>query len=203
MLCQEKAEKLGIRTARLPIGTYLEKLPTRKVLTVNQVSCLSPESIRGIERTIAAECWQYLVPEQVFAILVQYIAFQSWSAAFEAVIPQRKYQPGKKTKRKKVGATISEGAEPLTDEEDEDAAEADSIGEDEISEEAVMNTWPFLISTAISSGLRSSQQSLRRICSWGEADDLQDVSVLLKMRVQSWNTDIANEKSATSGIFRK
>jgi tRNA (guanine9-N1)-methyltransferase len=56
MLCQEKAEKLGIRTARLPIGTYLEKLPTRKVLTVNQVSCLSPESIRGIERTIAAEC---------------------------------------------------------------------------------------------------------------------------------------------------
>lgn len=38
MLCQNKAEKLGIRTARLPIGTFLQDLPTRKVLTVNQVS---------------------------------------------------------------------------------------------------------------------------------------------------------------------
>lgn len=37
-LCQNKAEKYGIRTARLPIGTYLANLPTRKVLTVNQVS---------------------------------------------------------------------------------------------------------------------------------------------------------------------
>jgi tRNA (guanine9-N1)-methyltransferase len=38
MLCQNKAEGLSIRTARLPIGTYLANLPTRKVLTVNQVS---------------------------------------------------------------------------------------------------------------------------------------------------------------------
>lgn len=38
MLCQNKAEILGIHTARLPIGKYLENLPTRKVLTVNQVS---------------------------------------------------------------------------------------------------------------------------------------------------------------------
>ena len=38
MLCQDKAVKLGIRTARLPIGTYLAEMPTRKVLTVNQVS---------------------------------------------------------------------------------------------------------------------------------------------------------------------
>lgn len=38
MLCQNKAEKMGIRTARLPIGKYIENLPTRKVLTVNQVS---------------------------------------------------------------------------------------------------------------------------------------------------------------------
>jgi tRNA (guanine9-N1)-methyltransferase len=37
MLCQNKAEGLGIRTARLPIGTYLANMPTRKVLTVNQV----------------------------------------------------------------------------------------------------------------------------------------------------------------------
>lgn len=37
MLCQNKAEGLGIRTARLPIGTFIENMPTRKVLTVNQV----------------------------------------------------------------------------------------------------------------------------------------------------------------------
>jgi tRNA (guanine9-N1)-methyltransferase len=36
-LCQNKADKYGIRTARLPIGTYLANMPTRKVLTVNQV----------------------------------------------------------------------------------------------------------------------------------------------------------------------
>lgn len=36
-LCQSKAEGLGIRTARLPIGTFIDNLPTRKVLTVNQV----------------------------------------------------------------------------------------------------------------------------------------------------------------------
>jgi hypothetical protein len=42
-LCLDKANRLGIKTARLPIGTYLASLPTRKVLTVNQVrSFLSP-----------------------------------------------------------------------------------------------------------------------------------------------------------------
>jgi hypothetical protein len=40
-LCQNRADKLGIRTARLPIGTYLAEMPTRKVLTVNQVSSVS------------------------------------------------------------------------------------------------------------------------------------------------------------------
>lgn len=37
MLCQNKAVELGIRTARLPIGSFIENMPTRKVLTVNQV----------------------------------------------------------------------------------------------------------------------------------------------------------------------
>ena len=64
MLCQNKAVNLGIRTARLPIGTFLADLPTRKVLTVNQV----------------------------FEILAQYVGLQDWAKAFEAVIPQRKYE---------------------------------------------------------------------------------------------------------------
>lgn len=36
-LCEEKAKSQGIRTARLPIGVFLSELPTRKVLTINQV----------------------------------------------------------------------------------------------------------------------------------------------------------------------
>ena len=36
-LCEGKAKGQGIRTARLPIGVFLSELPTRKVLTVNQV----------------------------------------------------------------------------------------------------------------------------------------------------------------------
>ncbi|OCF75178.1 hypothetical protein I204_04029 [Kwoniella mangroviensis CBS 8886] len=69
-LCQNKAEKLGIRTARLPIGKFIDNLPTRKVLTVNQV----------------------------FDILLQYIAQGDWQKAFETVIPQRKFHESRKAK---------------------------------------------------------------------------------------------------------
>jgi tRNA (guanine9-N1)-methyltransferase len=43
-LCQGKAEKLGIETARLPIGTFLADMPTRKVLTVNHVRWHAPST---------------------------------------------------------------------------------------------------------------------------------------------------------------
>ncbi|WVQ65104.1 uncharacterized protein L199_003276 [Kwoniella botswanensis] len=69
-LCQNKAEKLEIRTARLPIGKFIDNLPTRKVLTVNQV----------------------------FDILLQYIAQGDWQKAFETVIPQRKFHESRKAK---------------------------------------------------------------------------------------------------------
>ncbi|ADV21227.1 tRNA (guanine(9)-N1)-methyltransferase [Cryptococcus gattii E566] len=96
-LCQGKAEQLGIRTARLPIGTFLEMLPTRKVLTVNQV----------------------------FDILVKYIHLGDWAAAFEAVIPIRKYAPGRKAKRAKI--------EAKKDERDEEGDEGTSAeGEETI-----------------------------------------------------------------------
>lgn len=56
--------KSGIRTARLPIGRYLASLPTRKVLTVNQV----------------------------FEILVKYVESKDWEQALYSVIPKRKFQ---------------------------------------------------------------------------------------------------------------
>ncbi|TXT13563.1 hypothetical protein VHUM_00930 [Vanrija humicola] len=96
MLCQNKADKLNIRTARLPIGTFIENLPTRKVLTVNQV----------------------------YSILVQYVALQDWAAAFEAVIPQRKFfsskEERKASKRKAEGTPdVEAGAEDEAEDRDD------------------------------------------------------------------------------------
>ncbi|WWC68453.1 uncharacterized protein I206_102381 [Kwoniella pini CBS 10737] len=87
-LCQNKAENLNIRTARLPIGKFIENLPTRKVLTVNQV----------------------------FDILLQYIQLNDWQKAFETVIPQRKFHDSKKAKHlhnseKKLNEIIIENEE--------------------------------------------------------------------------------------------
>ncbi|KAG6850926.1 hypothetical protein H0H93_006752 [Arthromyces matolae] len=67
-LCQNKANKSGIRTARLPIGRYLASLQTRKVLTVNQV----------------------------FEILLKWVETKNWEEAFYSVIPKRKFQAGGK-----------------------------------------------------------------------------------------------------------
>src|ERR1700733_1072967 len=69
-LCLNKARDYGIRTARLPIGRYLASLPTRKVLTVNQV----------------------------FEILVKWVETKDWEQAFYHVIPKRKFQGGIQTK---------------------------------------------------------------------------------------------------------
>ncbi|KAH9833792.1 guanine-1-methyltransferase-domain-containing protein [Rhodofomes roseus] len=62
-LCFDKAESSGIRSARLPIGTYLASLKTRKVLTVNQT----------------------------FEILLNWVETRDWEQALEAVIPKRKF----------------------------------------------------------------------------------------------------------------
>ncbi|KDQ64132.1 hypothetical protein JAAARDRAFT_118062 [Jaapia argillacea MUCL 33604] len=71
-LCLNKANKSAIRTARLPIGTYLSHLPTRKVLTVNQV----------------------------FEIMLKWAETRDWEQALYAVIPKRKFQ-GKDQKSSK------------------------------------------------------------------------------------------------------
>jgi len=63
-LCLDKAKESGIRAAQLPIGRYLSHLPTRKVLTVNQV----------------------------FEILVKWVETRDWEQSLYAVIPRRKFQ---------------------------------------------------------------------------------------------------------------
>jgi len=65
-LCLDKAKESGVRAAQLPIGRYLSHLPTRKVLTVNQV----------------------------FEILVKWVETRDWEQSLYAVIPKRKYQDG-------------------------------------------------------------------------------------------------------------
>ncbi|KAK7062168.1 guanine-N(1)--methyltransferase [Favolaschia claudopus] len=65
--CLNKAQATGIRTARLPIGTYLADLRSRKVLTVNQA----------------------------FEILVHWVETRDWESAFHAVIPKRKFDENK------------------------------------------------------------------------------------------------------------
>lgn len=67
-LCLNRAKESGIRTARLPIGRYLASLPTRKVLTVNQV----------------------------FEILVKWVETRDWEESLYSVIPKRKFHQGGK-----------------------------------------------------------------------------------------------------------
>ena len=61
-LCFNKSKDTQIRSARLPIGTYLAELRTRKVLTVNQT----------------------------FEILLKWLETKDWRQAFETVVPKRK-----------------------------------------------------------------------------------------------------------------
>lgn len=65
-LCLDKARESGVRAAQLPIGRFLSHLPTRKVLTVNQV----------------------------FEILVKWVETRDWELSLYAVIPKRKFQDG-------------------------------------------------------------------------------------------------------------
>ncbi|TBU43295.1 guanine-1-methyltransferase-domain-containing protein [Dichomitus squalens] len=79
-LCLEKSQTQGIRSARLPIGTYLAELRTRKVLTVNQT----------------------------FEILVKWVETRNWEQALYSVIPKRKFKTEGR-KRGGGGASSKDG----------------------------------------------------------------------------------------------
>lgn len=70
---------------------------------------------------------------QVFDILVKYLHLGDWAAAFEAVIPIRKYAPGRKAKRAKTGAEKNkkeeEGNECTSAEGEEDIGVAEESAE--------------------------------------------------------------------------
>ncbi|KAK4050414.1 tRNA (guanine(9)-N(1))-methyltransferase [Microbotryomycetes sp. JL201] len=70
-LCLDKADRQGISHAQLPIGQYLPDLPTRKVLTVNQV----------------------------FEIMVKWAETEDWAEALKSVMPERKLTEGKGRKK--------------------------------------------------------------------------------------------------------
>ncbi|KAF9057861.1 guanine-1-methyltransferase-domain-containing protein [Panaeolus papilionaceus] len=82
-LCFSKAKESGVRTACLPIGRFLASLPTRKVLTVNQV----------------------------FEILVKWVECKDWEEALYSVIPKRKFhQGGKANSETNIDQIADEGA---------------------------------------------------------------------------------------------
>ncbi|KXN89454.1 tRNA (guanine(9)-N1)-methyltransferase [Leucoagaricus sp. SymC.cos] len=85
-LCESKAKEANIRTARLPIGKYLADLPTRKVLTVNQV----------------------------FEILIKWAETRDWEIALNHVMPKRKFNAEGKHGKLKVGSD-EDGSEEQVD----------------------------------------------------------------------------------------
>ncbi|ORY90280.1 guanine-1-methyltransferase-domain-containing protein [Leucosporidium creatinivorum] len=85
-LCFDKAEAQGITHAQLPIGQFMPDMPTRKVLTVNQV----------------------------YDILLQYVETKDWTSALQAVMPTRKMEhggPGGRKGRRGKDGEVVEGAE--------------------------------------------------------------------------------------------
>lgn len=69
----------------------------------------------------------------MFQILTEYIAKHSWAEAFEAVIPQRKYEAiGRKGKRKLVGTSgdvVDDAEEDVRESADGSNGRQDAVGE--------------------------------------------------------------------------
>lgn len=109
-LCLNKANSLGIAHAQLPIGEYLPEMQTRKVLTVNQV----------------------------FEILVNWVEAgekdgkEGWGEALRKVMPERKFDPDARKKRREARRNAGETVSASEDEaEDEQASGEVYVAEDE------------------------------------------------------------------------
>ncbi|KAF7302127.1 SAM-dependent MTase TRM10-type domain-containing protein [Mycena indigotica] len=92
----DKAQKGGVRTARLPIGRYLAEMKTRKVLTVNQT----------------------------FEILVNWVDSRDWETAFHTVIPKRKFEENGKKHKSKNNTEDNAVADPTEQEGVNEGGEA-------------------------------------------------------------------------------
>ncbi|KAI0711047.1 guanine-1-methyltransferase-domain-containing protein [Cerioporus squamosus] len=99
-LCLNKSQEHNIRSARLPIGTYLAEMRTRKVLTVNQT----------------------------FEILLKWVETRNWEQALYAVMPKRKFNT--EGRRRGGGATSSKGGESADEAGEGEAEEAEGDGQD-------------------------------------------------------------------------
>ncbi|KAL0950160.1 hypothetical protein HGRIS_010154 [Hohenbuehelia grisea] len=108
-LCLEKATATGVRHARLPIGRYLAQLPTRKVLTVNQV----------------------------VEILARWVETRDWEQALHAVVPKRKFNATGKKGKGAAGADADEGDgdEDAEGEVDDTVPEEGGEGEGELEDQ--------------------------------------------------------------------
>jgi hypothetical protein len=127
-LCEGKANSQGIRTARLPIGVFLSELPTRKVLTVNQVRVPLLHDRHNGAKSVNEVC----------DILLYWIATRDWKSAFHAVVPSRKFEMGKKAEkiRKRRERRITD----LGREGNPDEGNSDVATKEEISGESDSNT---------------------------------------------------------------
>lgn len=106
-LCLDKADRLGIRHAQLPIGEALPELKTRKVLTVNQVVEILVRWVDGGEKE----------------------GKEGWEGALRSVMPSRKFEAEGKKKRREARARNGAAAGGGGGDDDEDDEEEDGEGE--------------------------------------------------------------------------
>lgn len=95
-LCLNKANSLGIAHAQLPIGEYLPEMQTRKVLTVNQVFEILVGWVDGGEKE----------------------GKEGWGEALRKVMPERKFDPDARKKRREARRKAGEAVSASEDEGD-------------------------------------------------------------------------------------
>ncbi|GAA6059853.1 hypothetical protein JCM10212_007058 [Sporobolomyces blumeae] len=97
-LCLDKANRLGVRHAQLPIGQHLPEMTTRKVLTVNQVFEIMVNYVESEREQRQAARDRGVVDEREIDKVGG-----DWREALRKVMPERKFdQDGRKKARAKA-----------------------------------------------------------------------------------------------------